>query len=178
MFNLLTTQIEVFGLIFALTIILALAVTALFLFLKQKTKDDEEPKTCTCKKCEDNCNCKTEELECNCDKGNCTCRESNSQEELENVQEAYEAFVGTETEEVEEALPVEEPAKEEVSVETTWEGKDVKRDVMIELLKAANVKGISKLSKADLRAKCIEMGITGIYTDFGEAKMVDDWKVK
>lgn len=28
------------------------------------------------------------------------------------------------------------------------------------------------------QTKYLNMGITGIYTDFGEAKMVDDWKVK
>lgn len=153
MFNLLTTQIEVFGLIFALTITLALAATALFLFLKQKTKDDEEPKMCTCEKCQN----PKEECECTPECENCgSCTEA---ELTPDEQEAYEAIVGTETEEVKEELPAEESVKEEVSAKTTWEGKDVKRDVMIDLLKTANVKGISKLSKADLRAKCIEMGI-------------------
>lgn len=142
------------GLFVFIGVIFIMALISLFVFCINGRSEKPLLETkCKCEKCQnpkEECECAPECENC----GSCTEVELTADE-----QEAYEAFVGTETEEVKEEPSVEEPVEEEVIVETTWEGKDVKRDVMIDLLKTANVKGISKLSKADLRAKCIEMGI-------------------
>jgi glycerophosphoryl diester phosphodiesterase len=49
----------------------------------------------------------------------------------------------------------------------------------VKKLKEANVPlFVHTVNDYNSQTKYLNMGITGIYTDFGEAKMVDDWKVK
>lgn len=130
------------GLFVFIGVIFIIAVASMVLFfVKNREKIQKEIK-CKCEKCQN----PKEECECASECENCGCcmEEDNEVELTPDEQEAYEAFVGTETEEIKEALPVEEPVKEEVNVEASWEGKDVKRDVMIDLLKTANVKEIGR----------------------------------
>lgn len=49
----------------------------------------------------------------------------------------------------------------------------------VKKLKEANVPlFVHTVNDYNSQTKYLNMGITGIYTDFGEAKMIDDWKVK
>jgi glycerophosphoryl diester phosphodiesterase len=49
----------------------------------------------------------------------------------------------------------------------------------VKKLKEANIPlFVHTVNDYNSQTKYLNMGITGIYTDFGEAKMVDDWKVK
>lgn len=49
----------------------------------------------------------------------------------------------------------------------------------VKKLKGANIPlFVHTVNDYNSQSKYLNMGITGIYTDFGESKMIDDWKVK
>ena len=52
---------------------------------------------------------------------------------------------------------------------------DILKDILLSILN----KYLSYFfNEKERQEKLFNKGIKGIYTDFGEAKMVDDWKVK